>query len=166
MSDVEVKKGKEQGLMARRPFADIRRMEKEMERFFGDGPWGRFGFGWPRRSRLADVPESIEPVIDLYEEKGDVVVKAEIPGIEKKDLDINLSDNILTIKGEKKKEEEVKEEGYYCSERMFGSFLRSIEVPRDIVVEKVSAHFKDGVLEVRLPKTEESKRREAKIEVQ
>jgi len=69
-------------------------------------------------------------------------------------------------KGEKRKEEEVKKEGYYCSERVFGSFLRSIEVPREILLEKVSAHFKDGVLEVRLPKTEESKRKEAKIEIQ
>lgn len=166
MSKVEVKKGEEQGLMTRRPFSDLRRMEKEMERFFEDGPWGRFGFGRPRRSQIVSLPAFIEPVIDIYEEKGDVVVKAEIPGIEKEDLDINLSDNILTIKGEKKKEEEVKEEGYYCSERTFGSFSRSIEIPRDVVIEKVSAHFKDGVLEIRLPKTEETKRREAKIKVQ
>jgi len=130
MSKVEVKKEEGKGLMERRPFADLRRAEKEMERFFGDGPWGRFGFGWPRRSQLVDLPSMIEPVIDIYEDKDDVVVKAEIPGIEKEDLDLNLADNVLTIKGEKKKEEEVKEEGYYRSERTFGSFFRSIEIPR------------------------------------
>ncbi len=165
MSKVDVKKNESKGLMTRRPFSDLRRMEREMERIFGDGPWGRFGFGWPRRSQLVDVPEIIEPVIDVYEEKGEVVVKAEIPGIEKEDLEINLSDNILTIKGEKKKEEEIKEEGYYCSERSFGSFSRTFEIPRDIVADKVSAQFNKGVLEIRLPKTEETKRKETKIKV-
>jgi len=166
MSKIEVNKEEGKGLMGRRPFSDLRRAEKEMERFFGDGPWGRFGFGWPRRSQLVDLPGMIEPAIDIYEDKGDVVVKAEMPGIDKEDLEINLADNMLTIKGEKKKEEEIEEEGYYRSERTFGSFLRSIEIPRDVVIDKVSAHFKKGVLEIRMPKTEESKRKEKKIKVE
>jgi HSP20 family protein len=78
---------------------------------------------------------------------------------------VNLSDNLLTIHGEKKQEEEKKEKGYYYSERSYGSFSRSIQLPTDVQPEKVSASFKDGVLEIRLPKTEEVKRKEVKIKV-
>ena len=102
----------------------------------------------------------------MYEEKDDVVVKAEIPGMKKENLEINLSDSHLIIKGEKKQEEEVKKKGYYYSERSYGSFMRSIDLPNEVKSEKATANFKDGVLEVRLPKTEEAKRKEVKIKVE
>ena len=147
-----------------RPFSELSRMEREMERMFGDF-FGRplLGFKWPERLREIGVRE---PAIEVYEEKDDVVVKAEIPGIKKEELDVNVTDDLLTIKGEKKKEEEVKEKGYYYSERSYGSFERSVQIPRAVHADKARASFKDGILEVRLPKTEEAKRKEVKLKVE
>jgi HSP20 family protein len=103
--------------------------------------------------------------VDLYEDKNDIVVKAELPGIEKDNVEVNLTDHTLTIKGEKKKEEEVKEENYYRTERSYGSFVRTVEIPKDVHADKVRANFKNGILEVRLPKTEEAKAKEIKVKV-
>lgn len=152
-----------------RPFSELPRMERDMERMFEDfltRPWS--GLGWPRRWRLREDIGIRGPAIDVYEEKDDVVVKVELPGMKKEDLELNISDNLLTIKGEKKKEEEVKEKekGYYHSERSYGSFARTVEIPKDIQADKIRASFKDGVLEVRLPKTAEAKRKEVKIKVE
>jgi HSP20 family protein len=146
---------------------EMSRAEREMERMFEDflgRPWP--GLSWPRRLRLWEDLATRGPAIEVYEEKDDVVVKAELPGMRKEDLEVNISDNFLTIKGEKKKEEEVEEKGYYYSERSYGSFTRTVEIPKDIQPDKVRASFKDGVLEVRLPKTEEAKRKEVKIKVE
>jgi HSP20 family protein len=150
-----------------RPFSELARMERDMERMFEDfwtRPW--FGLGWPRRFRALEEVAPRAPAIEIYEEKDDVVVKAELPGMKREDLELNISDNLLTIKGEKKKEEEVKEKGYYYSERSYGSFTRTVEIPKDVQTDKVRASFKDGVLEIRIPKTEEAKRKEVKIKVE
>jgi HSP20 family protein len=146
---------------------EIARAEREMERMFG-GFWGRpwFGLNLPRRLRLWEDLGVRGPAIEVYEEKDDVVVKAELPGLKKEDLEVNISDHLLTIKGERKKEEEVKEKGYYYSERSYGGFTRTIEIPKDVRHDKIWATFKDGVLEVRLPKTEEATRKEVKIKVE
>jgi len=149
-----------------RPFSELVRMERDMERMFEDflgRPWS--GFGWPERLRFREIGFR-GPAIEITEEKDDVVVKAELPGMKKEDLELNVSGNLLTLKGEKKKEEEVKEKGYYYSERLYGSFTRTVEIPKDIQADKVHASFKDGVLEIRFPKTEEAKRKEVKIRVE
>ena len=146
-----------------KPFSELSRIEREAERMFGDffrrPLWG---FNWPERFREVGFRE---PAIEVYEEKDDVVVKAEIPGMKKEDLEINISGTLLTIKGEKKQEEEVKKKGYYYSERSYRSFMRTIDLPKEVHIDKAYANFKDGVLEVRLPKTEEAKRKEVKIKV-
>jgi HSP20 family protein len=105
------------------------------------------------------------PLLDVYEEKDDLVVKAEIPGLTKDEIDISIDGNVLTIKGEKKKHDEVKEENYYRCERTFGSFTRSLELPMNVKPDKVNAAFTDGVLEVRLPKAEEAKKNVIKVKV-
>jgi HSP20 family protein len=111
-------------------------------------------------------PLAIEmPNLDVYEEKDDLMVKAEIPGLTKDEIDITLDGNTLTIKGEKKKEEEVKDEEYYRCERSYGAFSRSIELPVAVQTSKVNATFKDGVLQIRLPKTEEAKKNVVKVKV-
>jgi HSP20 family protein len=149
----------------RRPFMDLSRWERDMERmmedFFGrrTRPW------WPERWFRTEEMEVTAPAVDLYEEKDDIVIKAELPGIDKNNIEVNLTDHMLTIKGEKKKEEEVKEENYYRSERSYGSFVRTLELPKDVHADKVKASFKDGILEVRLPKTEEAKAKEIKVKV-
>ena len=105
------------------------------------------------------------PIIDVFEEKDDIVVKAELPGMEKDKIEVNLTDHTLTIKGEKKKEDEVKEEDYYRGERSYGSFLRTLDLPKDVRADKVKASFKNGILEIRMPKTEEARTKEVKVKV-
>ena len=153
----ELKSKEGQDIMSWRPFRRL----SDMDRFF-DEVLGR-PFGWPARLRRDELRA---PAVEIVEEKDDLVVKAEIPGIKKEQLEINLSDHLLTIQGEKKEEEEVKKKGYYYSERVYGSFSRTIELPCDVKAEKAKASFKDGVLEVRLPKTEEAKQKEVKVKVE
>jgi len=148
-----------------RPFGELGRMEREMERMFEDFFGRRVRPLWPERWWPAAGVEIAAPAVDIYEEKDDIIVKAELPGMEKDNIEVNLSDNFLTIKGEKKKEEEVKEENYYRSERSHGSFLRTVDLPKEVHVDKAKAAFKNGILEIRLPKTEEAKKKEIKVKV-
>lgn len=165
MAKEKDKKGEGRRIVPWRPFSSfsgLSRMEREMERMFEDfrlRPWS--GFGWPRwwEQRFR------EPVVEVYEEKDDVMVKAELPGMKKEDIQINISENLLTLRGEKKEEREEKKEGYHYSERSYGSFERTIEIPREVQADKAKANFKEGVLEIRIPKTEEAKRKEIKIQV-
>ena len=97
------------------------------------------------------------PSVDVYDKDDRIVIKAELPGVDKKDVSVDLKDRVLTIKGERKAENEVKEEKYYRRERSFGKFQRSFHVPVEVDVEKIEAEFKDGVLNVEIPKSEEHK---------
>jgi HSP20 family protein len=105
------------------------------------------------------------PSLDMYEEADDIVVKAELPGISKDELEVNLTGSTLTIKGEKKREEEVKKANYFRSEREYGSIYRSLDLPAEVKAEEVKATFKDGVLEIRLPKTEAAKKKAVRVTV-
>ncbi|OGO30630.1 MAG: hypothetical protein A2Z29_11060 [Chloroflexi bacterium RBG_16_56_11] len=95
------------------------------------------------------------PKVDMYEEGKELVVKAELPGLRKKDLDVRVDGDVLTIKAEKKEEKETKEDSYYTRERNFGRFVRYITLPNRVDAEKVTATLKKGLLEVRLTKVEE-----------
>jgi HSP20 family protein len=142
-------------------FSDVDRMFEDWFEDFWSRPFPRM---WPGFGRLRGI--SLEaPALDVYEQKDDVIVKAEIPGLTKDEIDITMEGNTLTIKGEKKKEEEVKEEDYYRCERTYGAFSRSIDLPVTVQTDKVNASFKNGVLEVRLPKTEEAKKNVVKVKV-
>ena len=109
--------------------------------------------------------EEIVPSVDIFEEKDDVVVKAELPGIKKEDIDVTLTENTITISGEKKKEEEVKKKDYYRWECSYGSFSRTFSLPSEVQTDKVKTRMKDGVLEIRVPKTEEAKKKEVKVKI-
>jgi HSP20 family protein len=153
-------------LALRTPFGTLSRLEQDMERMFNDF-WRRPFLGlwdsdrwWPGRTLGLQMP-----AVDVYEEKDDVVVKAEIPGLSKEEIEVMLTDSTLTIKGEKKKEEETKEKNYYCSERSSGSFSRHLELPAEVKTDQAKASFKDGILEIRLPKTEEAKKKAVKVKV-
>ncbi len=138
----------------------------EMERWF-DEAWRRpFSFLTPRWHGVeSEEFETVMPAADLYEEGNELVLRADLPGLEKKDVDIHIADNILTVSGERKKEETVERGSYYSYERTHGSFYRRFSLPADIDVNKVKAHMENGVLEVRLPKTEEAKERSRKISI-
>jgi len=101
--------------------------------------------------------------LEVFERDGQTVVRLEVPGVEMEDIDISITDGALTIKGEKKLEEETKKEGYYHSERYYGSFHRTIPIPEGIDESKISASCDSGVLEVILPKAEETKSHKVKV---
>ncbi len=140
----------------------FRRMEETFEDFFRR-PVGR-PF-WPSLPRWLEGMEP-SPFVDIFEEGDDVVVKTELPGMEKNDIDIKLSDNTVTISGEKKKEEKVEKKNYYRLERSYGSFSRTFSLPVEVQTDKAKATFKNGLLEVRIPKTEEAKKKEAKVKIE
>ena len=101
--------------------------------------------------------------LDVYREKDELVVKAELPGIKKKDLDISLEDDLLTIKAEKKQEEVTEDATYYISERRFGQYSRTIALPFHVDAEKISATFKNGLLEMRLPRADKAETKRIEI---
>ena len=145
---------------------DLSRWETDMERmaedFFGrrTRPW------WPERWLRTEGME-VQPLrwLTFMKRRMTSSSKPSCRASTKNNIEVNLTDHTLTIKGEKKKEEEVKEENYYRLERSYGSFIRTLELPKDVHTDKVKASFKDGILEVRLPKTEEAKAKEVKVKV-
>ena len=117
---------------------------------------------WPLPSLLSEE-RVVVPAFDISETEKEYVISGEIPGIDPKDLEVTLTDGILSIKGEKKHESEDKEENYHRVERHYGSFQRSFRLPDNINREKLDASYKDGILKLTLPKSEESEVK--KIEV-
>lgn len=132
-------------LPVRESASPLARLHDEIDRIFQEFTTSRF---WPRLEGAGRAP-----TLDLYEKNGNLVVEAELPGIDKKDLKINYTDSTLTLQGETKTETEEKKEGYYRSERQFGSFYRTIPLPCAVDFDQAKAEFKDGVLTVTLPKT-------------
>ena len=143
----------------------------EMQRFF-DQFWNRGGF--PSLPRLFDVepiwrnlPSAglAVPAVDVAEDDKAYHITAELPGMSEKDIDVNLSGDTLTIKGEKRDEKEQKAKNYYVSERHYGSFQRSFTLPDGIDRDRIDASFTAGVLSLTLPKTAEAVKQQKKIEV-
>ena len=150
------------------PFDSLRR---EIDRLFDDfSPFdwrlpsarSMFGFETPRLSRVA---WQAAPAMDVAEKDKEYEITAELPGMDEKNVEIKLSNRTLTIKGEKKDEKEEREKDYYLSERRYGSFQRSFQVPDGVDAEKIEANFAKGVLTVRLPKTAEAQKSEKTIAV-
>lgn len=136
-------------------------LQRDINRVFDDF--------WSRFDRSAGVSNGLlsvtGPRTDVTETDEAVDVSVELPGMDEKDIDVSLSDDVLTIRGEKKAEREEKKKGYYLAERSYGSFYRSIPLPPGVDSEKAEAQFKKGVLTVSLPKTPEAQAKVRKIEV-
>lgn len=138
------------------PFRDLISLREAMDRLFEES------FVRPGLGRL--VPAGAEALaVDMYETDDTIVVKSAIPGIKPEDLDISITGDTLTIKGETKAEEEVKEENYIRRERRYGSFCRSVAIPMPVMTDKAQAEFEDGVLTLTLPKAEEVKPKAIKV---
>jgi len=138
------------------PFSDLISLREAMDRLFEES------FVRPRAGRLA--PVGLETLaVDMYETDDAVVVKSAIPGVKPEDLDVSISGETLTIKGEMRAEEEVKEENYIRRERRYGSFSRSLAIPVQVVPENATAEFENGVLTLTLPKAEEVKPKTIKV---
>ncbi len=146
------------------PDRELDRFKREIDKIFEDffTP-GRFPtlFG-----RAREEEYSTFPAVDVYDDKDNVMVKAEVPGLRKDDIEIQIKGRDLVIKGEKKKEEEIKDENYYYAERVYGAFSRVVRLPVDVKADQVKAKFKNGILEIVLPKVEEAKPKEIKVEVE
>lgn len=134
---------------------------EDIEKLFGDflqHRWLPFRRDWPRSDEFSGLLEHKAPSVDIVDRKRDVVVRAEIPGIQKDDLDVSIVDRTLTIKGSSRKEETDEGDDYFRHEIRSGTFSRSVLLPADVNAAKANATFKDGVLELNLPKVRASKR--------
>ena len=140
-----------------KPFGELSLFRGEMDRL-----WDRF---LRERPMVRTFSEEWAPSVDISETGDNLIVKAELPGLEAKDVNVSLSGDLLTIKGEKKKETEEKDEHHHYIERYSGSFERSFRLPVSIEADKVRAEFDKGVLHIFLPKTQKTKNKEVKIKV-
>ena len=133
--------------MSLSPFRGFYDMQGEMNRMF-DEMFGGLARGGSRQR--ADQPSQWAPALDVLQEDGDIVVRAELPGVKQEDVDVTFHNGVLTISGERKAEREKEGSGYYVRERRYGSFRRSMTLPQGTDESGISARFQDGVLEVRV----------------
>ena len=141
------------------PFREVSALQERMNRLFSDlrssSPF--------REEEITQGP--LVPPVDIYETEDSLVFKAELPGVTKEDITVEVKDNTMTLKGEKRFQKEVKEEGYHRVERAYGAFQRAFTLPGMVEQDKVKAKFKDGILEIVLPKAEKAKPKQVKVEV-
>jgi HSP20 family protein len=147
------------------PLKEIESMRREMDRM-----WEGI-FPTPRRSllapwrRLPSKDDTAIPAIDVIDRADEILVRCEMPGVEKENIDVSVHEDTLTVKGEVEKDNEYKDEDYYHSERTCRSYKRSIHIPEKVKADEIEASLKDGMLNVHLPKAEELKPRKIKVEV-
>lgn len=143
-------------------FSPLDSLHREVDRWF-DGFFSDFG-RFPSIFS-GDRFGSFSPKIDFSEDESSLAIAAELPGMDEKDIQVSLQEDVLTIKGEKKFEQEKKEKEFHCVERSFGSFERSVRLPKEVETDKVKASFKNGVLTITLPKSAKAKDNVRRIEV-
>jgi HSP20 family protein len=153
---------------ALRPFESLRREVDRLFEDFAGGIWrspvGRSFFDIEPAWRTQSVMSAM-PAVDVTETDKAYEINAELPGMDEKNIEVKVADDVMTIKGEKREEKEEKNKDYYLSERSFGSFQRSFQVPNGVDTDKIEASFKNGVLTVTLPKSTEAQKAEKKITV-
>lgn len=138
------------------PFADMTKVQETVNRLFEEA------FS-PVLAREGTWSRSWEPAVDIYETDEEILLKAEVPGIGKDQVSIEVKEGVLTLSGERKFEKEVNEEQYHRVERSYGAFHRTFTLPSSVDAERVNASLRDGVLEIRLPKREEAKPRQIAV---
>jgi HSP20 family protein len=144
------------------PFRDLAGLQDRMNRLFDQSIRGA-------TRGVADEDWALggawAPAVDIYEQEGNIVLKAELPGVDPKDVDIRLENNVLTLRGERRIDNEVNRESYHRVERAYGAFSRSFTLPSVVNQEQIKADYKDGLLKVTLPKREEAKPKQISISV-
>jgi len=152
------------------PFRMLERFADEIDRVFDDFGFGRswlaprWGRNWMRTPLRATI-EAWAPDVEVYQQNNNLVVRADLPGLKKDDISIDVTDNDITISGERRQEQETEREGLYRSERSYGSFCRTIPLPEGTMTDQAKATFKDGVLEVRMPAPPEQVTRGRRLEI-
>ncbi len=144
----------------RRPFEGLTRFFDDVDSLIDVNRWFDFGMKRPSLEGLW------KPAVDIEEKNGKYILKADLPGVKKEDIHVELHEGYLTLKGERKEEHEEKKAGYYRSERVYGSFERNFRVPEGITEKDIKAKYHDGVLELSMPapKAETSKAIEVKVD--
>jgi HSP20 family protein len=140
------------------PFREFSTLQDRLNRLFREsyGPEGR---------EESLTTTGFAPPVDVYEDEHNVTLKIEVPGIDEKDIEVRIENNVLTVHGERKFEKEEKEENFRRVERQYGSFTRTFTLPTTVDAEKVSAHYDKGILKVALPKKAEAKPKQIKVSV-
>ena len=141
------------------PFTDLEKIQMQMNQLFNTSLAREGG----RDAGLLDG--AWNPAVDIYDSKESILVKADIPGLSKDDIEVTVHGDTLVIKGEKKHEKEVKEKDYVRTERFYGNFQRAIRLPAEVETNKVDATYKNGVLELVLPKSEKAKPKQIKLDI-
>jgi len=141
------------------PFRDLAVLQDRMNRLFNDS------FAPRGRDEALLNRGTWTPSVDIYEVDGALVLKAELPEMSREDIDVTVENNTLTIRGERKLDNEIKQENFHRIERAYGSFVRQFSLPNTVDSAKIAAEYKDGVLSVKLPVREEAKPRTVKVEV-
>ncbi|HEY6873635.1 MAG TPA: Hsp20/alpha crystallin family protein [Geobacteraceae bacterium] len=139
------------------PFRELRTMQEQMNRLLD--------LAWNREAGEELKEGTWQPPVDIYEDEESVVIKAEVPDIDQKDIEVRIEENTLTLKGERKLDQSIRKENYHRVERYYGPFQRSFSLPATIDQEKVKANCERGVLTVILPKKEEKKPKQITVEV-
>jgi HSP20 family protein len=141
------------------PYGAVASLQNSINRIFHDA--------FPHSLAEEDFTlSSWKPVVDIYDKEGVIIIHAELPGVTKDDISIEIKDNILTLKGERVEIKEVSEDKYFRKERSFGSFYRAFTLPATINPDSIKATFKDGVLEIEIPKPEEQKLKNIQIKIE
>lgn len=143
-------------IMRWQPFRNLSSLQEQVNRLFESN--------FPSRGSES-TPTAWAPAVDVYETENELVIMADLPDVSEKDLDVRVENNMLTIHGERKFEQKVKEENYLRMERSYGSFTRSFSLPNSVNTEAIKAEYMDGVLNITLPKRAESKPKQVKIAV-
>ena len=138
------------------PFRDLNTLQDRMNRLFEQA-----NRGW--RSDEPSATTAWSPSVDIFETEGEIIVQAEVPGMDQKDLGLSLENNVLTLKGERKFQKETKDENYRRIERSYGSFSRSFSIPAMVNEDKIRADYNDGVLSISLPKKDRARAKQIKI---
>lgn len=146
-------------LMRWSPLKELEDMEKRLSTIFGRQTGGN------GESKEAISVSQWSPLVDITEDEKEYVVKAEIPEMKKEDIKINVHDDVLTVSGERKYEKEEKGKKYHRVERAYGSFMRSFALPEDADGSRINAEYKDGMLKLHLPKSEQSKKKTIEVKV-
>jgi HSP20 family protein len=159
------KKGKQVATaQPRQTLSPLEEMERLFENFYPRGWMRPLHTDWPSWSEMARSFEVKMPKVDVIDRDDEVVVRAEVPGVEKKDLDVSVTEQSITIKGETSHETKEEKGDYVRSEISQGTFSRTVSLPSTVDADKVKAEFKDGVLQLTMPKVERTKRRAIKID--
>jgi HSP20 family protein len=143
-------------MMPWRPFRSLSNLQEEVNRLFDDF-WGR--------RKTGEMGRFITPTIDMEETEKEIILKAEIPGIDPEDVDLSISGNNLIIKGERKQEREEEKKNYHLKECSYGAFYRSVPLPAEVELDKVAANYKKGILSITLPKSPEALPKQIKIDI-